>query len=287
MIKNEHLDLVVAHKDGKCAIFNTANSEFLTKHEFDGIRLSNWGYHIVYKAKDLIDEDGKVFKNQGDITYSAVIDNNGKVKEFENLQFGYNGTFIEDVCPAYNTKTKKVHLVNYKKGIISEGFARILPINQENSYGVYYGLVRNKKKGDCQPAYNFNSLIYKDGTIIPLSLNKESECWQECKSNELLDSKTLIQMVRKYGANILELTPIQSFENVKTYLDIIKVVNQKYPNQFLYTLNLLSHKVNEVKLTHNKDINLDIEVNGENRIVANYHKKMLDQFIDLLASKKK
>ena len=94
-------------------------------------------------------------------------------------------------------------------------------------------------------------------------------------------------MVRKYGANILELTPIQSFENVKTYLDIIKVVNQKYPNQFLYTLNLLSHKVNEVKLTHNKDINLDIEVNGENRIVANYHKKMLDQFIDLLASKKK
>ena len=94
-------------------------------------------------------------------------------------------------------------------------------------------------------------------------------------------------MVRKYGANILELAPIQSFKNVKTYLDIIKVVNQKYPNQFLYTLNLLSQKVNEVNLEHNKDISLDIEVNGENRIIANYNKKMLDKFLDLLASKKK
>lgn len=286
-MENNKIDLVVAHKNGKCAIFNTANSEFLTKHEFDGIKLSNWGYHIVYKAKDLIDEEGKLFKNQGDITYSAVIDNNGKVKEFDNLKFGYYGTFVEDVCPAYNTKTKKVHLVNYNKGIISEGFGRILPVNQKNNFGIYYGLDKNKKnRAWFEVPYKFKSLLYKDGTIIPLSLKIDDGYWAEGKSNELLESKTLIQMLRKYGANILELAPIEIFDKLKTYLDVIKIINQKHPNQILYTIELLTQKVYEANFVHNKDIKLEIEVNGENQIAANYNKKKIVQFLDLLASKK-
>ena len=94
-------------------------------------------------------------------------------------------------------------------------------------------------------------------------------------------------MLRKYGANILELAPIEVFDKLKTYLDVIKVINQKHPNQILYTIELLTQKVGEANFVHNKDIKLEIEVNGENQIAANYNKKMLDQFIDLLASKKK
>lgn len=278
-------DLVVAHKNGKCALFNTANSEFLTRHEFDGIKISNDKHHIVYKADDLIDERGNVFKNKGDITYSAVVDNNGKVKEFENLVFGkYGETFVDDVCPAYNTKTKKVHLINYVEGIISDGFDRIKPVSIKENYGLYFGLDKNKKGAKSGSNYNFKALIYKDGSIVPLTLNNDSESWQNCKIDKLADTKNLVQMIGKFGANILELTPVKAFDNLETYLEVIKAVNQNFPNQFLYTIEFLSHKFDESDLAVSDKIKLDISVNGENEISASVNKKILEMFLEKLES---
>lgn len=82
-------DLVVAEKNGKCAIYNKSKSVYLTPHIYDKILLSPYGFYIVYNAKDLI-EEGRVFSKMGDVTYSAIIDNFGNVREVPNLIFAYN-----------------------------------------------------------------------------------------------------------------------------------------------------------------------------------------------------
>ena len=73
-------------KDMEKTALNKENSEFITKHEFDKILISESGHHIAYRANYFVNEDGQKLDNLTKITYSAVIDNYGNIKEFEDIE---------------------------------------------------------------------------------------------------------------------------------------------------------------------------------------------------------
>ena len=248
-------DLVVAKKNDKFAIFNKENSTFLTNHEFDRILLSESGHHIVQKADDLIDEDGRLLKHWGKITYSAVIDNHGNIKEFEDIDFGYNGAFIGDICAAFNKKTGKVHLVDYYKGIISEGFVRILPLNRDNQAEIYYGLKRNPSTNDLE----FDKFLYRDGSTINVTLDNSSEYWKDCKINEITNIDDLKVLLEKYGADILEFTPLFIFNQLDNFYQILKTINQFHPKQLVYTIKFLDKNIKCLDIIKDKNRNIFLD----------------------------
>ena len=267
-------DLIVAKKNGKSAIFNKEESYFITNHEYDRILLSESGHHIVYKADDLIDEEGHLLKNWGKITYSAIVDNYGNFKEFENLEFGYNGSFIGDVCPAFNKETQKVHLVDFNKGIISSGFSRITPVNKNNTFGLYYGLERNEN-GDLYA----NKLIYKDGTILPFTIDDNTNDWYFRKAVEITSIEILEKNIREYGSNIIELAPVYNFYTVRNFYKILTTVNEFYPEQINYTISILSKNIKHLKDANEVDLNFELKINSKPLIYANYIKKKLNDFL--------
>lgn len=281
-------DLIVAKKDGKCAIFNIEHSVFLTDHIYDGILLSKSNYHIVFNASDLINDDGTSVPKMGEITYSAIVDNFGKVTEYPNLVFGYNGVFSEyGVCPALEKLTNKVYLVNHLGLILSSGYDRIVPVNREHNYGLYYGI------NYCEPTYNpvFNreikvcKLLNHTGEEIPLSIpNSIFDFDNIFDVLELNNIENIEKFISEYGANIIELIPKNMFKIGENYYKIFNAVNlyglknEVYSSQLLYTISFLENKANQCVVTNFVTFNKDLipeNIASKNRIEQNYIKKNL------------
>jgi len=241
-------DLIVSSKNGKFGIFDTRQSFYLTQHIYDGVMLSDCGNHIVYKGKKIYNEKGEHVSTN--ITYSAIVDNCGNVKEFSDLEFGFNGKFINGVCPAYNKKTKKVHLVNNKGEILSEGFTRIAPVGYDkNIFGLYYGLVYNDKKdkkGELK--LKERKLIFKNGEEIKVKFNDINACFGDLYVKEFEDISVVREYIFKYGANILDLLPEKIFKVNDNYFKLLLSVsdncfyNKDYAAQILYATKLLTAK---------------------------------------------
>lgn len=239
-------DLVIAKKNGKLAIFNKENSTFLTEHIYDVILLSSSGYHTVFNAKDVIDEDGKVIPHGGEITYSAIVDNYGKVTEYPGFVFTYICTFNKfGVSQAFSKLTKKYYLINLEGAVLSSGYDRILKINKDRDFGLYIAHeFKNPQTGKFK-----KTLINHKGEVIPVTFVDD-----DCNFiYELYDLNNFEGFIAKCGVNIIELTPFQMFYFAKTYSTIFNAVNSSLlldKNSFeklLYTLKFLENLSNLVE----------------------------------------
>ena len=182
-------DLVVARRNGKCAIFDTSNSAFLTPHSYDVICISKYGYHIAYNLKEIIDVDekGEEYKSE-EIAESFLIDNFGNIRHFKDLVFGFNGYFdIFGFCPAYSPKDRGIVLVDFDGKKFSKPYRRIFPFTRYESninLGLYYGVK------------NFETEDY-------VVLDKHGEI--DLGLNGGVGNEAVLKDIEKYGPNILEL----------------------------------------------------------------------------------
>jgi len=259
-------DLVVVSKNGKYAIFDTYQSVYLTPHIYDGVRLSESGNHIVYRADDLIDEEGKLLKNQGKINFSAICDNNGKLKTFPNIEFGYNGVFnLYNVCPARVKDDGLVHLVDDNGNILGEGFTRIMPVESKNDIGIYYGLsIKPYDPNSYESRVYDRKLIYKDGSIIDGTFEDINACFGEFKLLELDSIERVEEYILNYGSLMLNFVFDKSIFNYPTnYRRIIKATRKHcedkkigYRNLF-YATNFLINEAKSKRIDSDEKLTLE------------------------------
>jgi len=281
-------DLILLEKNGKFALFDKKQSVYLTGHLYDYIIISESGNHIVYKTKDVV-EDGKVYKNRK-ITYSAICDNFGNIKEYSNLEFGFNGAFgLFNVCPAYNKKTKKVHLVNNKGEVLSKGYTRIQQIGNgsEINFGLYFGLKFNFVNEEIK--VETRDLLYLDGNIVDVTIEDINENLSP-KVIEFKDIDFVIDHIKKYGAGILSLCPNDIFKISENYPKIIMAINdfakssKYYRLMFGYTINTLNEFADalkpQAKIKLNKELICPKQIYTNNKIEINIINKSLDILFD-------
>lgn len=239
-VESNPQDLMCVEKNGKVALFDKKQSVYLTAHLYDNILISESGNHIVYKTKDIV-EDGKVYKNRR-ISYSAVCDNFGNIKEYPNLEFGFNGAFgLYNVCPACNKKTKKVHLVNSNGEVLSRGYTRIQQIeNLEMNFGLYFGLKFNFINEELK--VETKDLLYLDGNVIDVTFEDINDNLSS-KVVEYKDIDIVIDHIKKYGPNIIALSPNNIFKESENYPKIISAVNEHAKNSKFY-ISMLGYTLN-------------------------------------------
>ncbi|MBE5746237.1 MAG: helix-turn-helix transcriptional regulator [Clostridiales bacterium] len=281
-------DLILSEKNGKYAIYDKKQSVYLTGHLYDAIMLSESGNHIVYNTKDVI-VDGKVYKNNK-ITYSAICNNFGNIKEFPNLEFGFNGGFgLFDVCPAFNKKTKKIHLVNNKGEVLSKGYIRIHQIGAESgiNLGLYFGLKYNFVNEEVK--VETRDLLYLDGTNIDVNFEDINDNLSP-KVKEFKNLDVVIDYIKKYGPNILMLTPNNIFKESENYYKIILAVNEYAKNSKYYRL-MLNYAIGclyeyaealkpKAKIKLDKELIFPQEISVKNKVEKNVISKSISILYD-------
>lgn len=206
---NPH-DLIITKKYGKLAIFDTNQSYYLTPHIYENIALSPAGYHLVFaRGKD------------GEITYSAMVDNFGKVKEYPNVLLGNNGGFDRfGNIVGYDKESKSIVLMNANGQILCKGYNRIHKINStlfldENvDYGIYFGLKTNTNN-----ELEIVDMLDKNGHKIDLTLNKTMKGTYEIA--ELLQIENIIKNIDKYGIAMIYFIPEDVFEKEEAYTYLV------------------------------------------------------------------
>jgi len=289
-VESNPQDLILSEKNGKFALFDKKQSVYLTGHLYDHIIISESGNHIVYNTKDVI-EDGKIYKNNR-ISYSAICDNFGNIKEYPNLEFGFNGTFgLFDVCPAYSKKTKKVHLVNNSGEVLSKGYTRITKVGTESeiNFGLYFGLKFKYENEELK--VETRDLIYLDGKNINVTFEDINDNLSP-KVKEFRDINIVTEYLKKYGTDILTLTPNNIFKESENYPNIILSINEyakgskHYRLMLGYTLNCLNEYAEalkpKAKFKTNKELIFPQEIYVKNMLEKNVIIKSLNILYDKL-----
>lgn len=265
-IKSDSKNLVISEKNGKYAIYDKGQSVYLTPHIYTKIILSNYGYHVGIIAKDLIDEENRVIKGYGEVTYSAIIDNYGNVKEVSDLNFLFSDPFnMFGVCNAKNKEDNKYYLVNKNGEKMSKPFGSIRSVDRENNdehdFGLYYGIEYDENKH-----IKSATLLYVDGREIKVTLtddiyNKPSiineffNPW-ECDAIEFADLDCLLEHIKSFGPNIIAITPFSILRKSENYPKIVEAVCEyvqnldeeaKCTNFLSYALKLLNKFANLLK----------------------------------------
>lgn len=238
-------DLIVSEKGGKFAIFDRAQSIYLTQHCYDRIYLSACGHHIVLKGHKVQEKGGE---SRFKLDYSAIMDNAGKVKEYSDLEFGFNGCFEWGVCPAYSKSSGKVHLVNGNGEILSEGFSRIQRVGLDNNFGLYYGLEWKAENKKGEKVLSKRQLIYKTGKLVDLEFDDINAYVGDLRIEKLSNLDNAIENIKKYGANILSFIPDEIYKDGYNYILLLNAVNEhakheeNYSEQLMFAVSLLSKK---------------------------------------------
>lgn len=285
-------DLIISEKNRKYAIYDSSQSIYLTQHIYDGIILSDYGHHIVYKAHDFVNDEGHVLQGRGDMYYSAIVDNQGNIKEFDDILFGYlYYPFYENVNPAELKSTGKIHLVTSEGKIISNGYKQIRALSsKENNLGLYFGLdypVIDDRAGEETKRV----LIYKDGTEIELPLrdhNLSSYHKRYYKLDDLLSIEKCAEMIKAFGPNIIEIIPNEVFKNFQNYDTILHAVYHYSNNNgnntkfIIVALSILSEIADRLNPSPSKEklIPPDLEMIITSRIEKNYILKQLHIFYE-------
>ena len=207
-------DLIVVRKNRKSAIFNKETSEFVTEHLYDKIILSDSGNHVAYIGDDML----------GEITYSAIINNQGQALEFPNLVFEYYSGFnMFNRSIAKCKETDKKCIVDNNGNILSEQYDRISKIDNNYDFGVYYA-------ANYYPLEEFGrgekdrKILNFDGREIKLTFFDDGE-HKEVKVLEFKDIDNIELYIRNFGPSLISLIPRMMFKEDEIYPRIIKAVN--------------------------------------------------------------
>lgn len=207
-------DLIVVRKNRKSAIFNKETSEFVTEHLYDEIILSDSGNHVVYIGDEML----------GEITYSAIINNQGQALEFPNLVFEYYSGFnMFNRSIAKCKETDKKCIVDNNGNILSEQYDRISKIDNNYDFGVYYA-------ANYYPLEEFGrgekdrKILNFDGREIKLTIFDDGE-HKEVKVLEFKDIDNIELYIRNFGPSLISLIPRMMFKEDEIYPRIIKAVN--------------------------------------------------------------
>lgn len=208
----------------------------------------------------------RVIKGYGEVTYSAIIDNYGNVKEVSDLNFLFSDPFnMFGVCNAKNKEDNKYYLVNKNGEKISKPFGSIRSVDRENNdehdFGLYYGIEYDENKH-----IKSATLLYVDGREIKVTLtddiyNKPSiineffNPW-ECDAIEFADLDCLLEHIKSFGPNIIAITPFSILRKSENYPKIVEAVCEyvqnldeeaKCANFLSYALKLLNKFANLLK----------------------------------------
>ena len=286
-IESNPQDLVVTRKYNKCAIFDTKLSCYLTPHIYQHICLSDYGYHPVFNRN-----------SQGHITYSAMIDNFGNVREFKGLALGNNGTFDRfGNIVAYNKKLNGVVLMNYKGEILSKTYNRIQKINtiqhtkEDCDYGLYFGLSANLNNELCA-----KDLLDVNGKIIDLKLNQNDFFEYEIEDFNNIDN--IFEAIEQFGIGMIYFIPDKMFDNKENYYKLFNYCYEKLLvstkencfdclSKFYEIIEFLTNKqeVYKIKVKFNVNKNeilssLDNKI--ENKITLNQIKRKIEDLLNEL-----
>lgn len=280
-------DLVVTKKYNNYAIFDTKQSCYLTPHIYQHICLSDYGYHLVFNRN-----------SQGHITYSAMIDNFGKVTEFEGMALGNNGTFDKfGNIVAYSKKLNGVVLINYKGEILSKTYNRIQKINtiqhtkEDCDYGLYFGLVVSSDNALC-----VKDLLDVNGKIIDLKLNQND--FFEYEIEEFYNIDNVFEAIEQFGIGMIYFIPNEIFKNKENYLKLFNYGYEKllvgtkencldYLSTFCEIIEFLTNRQEIYKIKASFNVNkieilssLDNKI--ENKITLNQIKRKLEDLLNEL-----
>ena len=128
-------NLIVVRRNGKCALFDSGQSAYLTQFLYDMILITPLNKHILTRwGKD------------NSIIYSAFVDNKGEITEINNFIFGHRGILtIADTIMAYNMKNKKGYIINSKGKKLSSGYKNIIPTDRSSIITMYFATDEDDK----------------------------------------------------------------------------------------------------------------------------------------------
>lgn len=276
---------------GKFALFDTKTGERITDYEYDRIITSFGEKHIVVKCEDAIDESGRHHSGVGTITYSAIADNNGNIKEMAGYTLGRRGGFDNEICIAFEQKSKKYCLMNDNGKVLSGLYINLEPVNRENIYGLYRNIEFNKD-GKLKNV----DVVFENGTVVefkPKEINYHPDYrrfLQVFRFFELDTIKKATDAIKKYGANIIEFLPNTIFETRENYLDLIYAVNDyviknnRKINELLYSIGILTNILSEFnpEKTILPELKLPKKIVGDTEQLQEKIKEYIVKFYNLL-----
>lgn len=188
-------NMVIAHKGGKFAIFNSSTSEFLTPHKYDRIILSESGYHVGCICAKM---DTSV------IVCSEVISSEGEITSFEDLIIGYRNGFTKfGVAIAYRPSTGGSLLVDHKGNPLTKEYKVISSMSCCEELPPYY-LAKIDIENEIYEYYNAR------GELI----EAEFETFVQ-----------MIKLLEKTGPCILNNAPYDFFFISDNFIKILNAVN--------------------------------------------------------------
>ena len=225
-------ELMKSYKKEKCALYDKKNSVCLTRFAYDDIIISYGDYHILLKyAKDFNAKflyTKETIKNG--ITYSGLIDNYGRITEFKDLVFGLTGSFedafnIFDTTFAFSKKTNKVHIVNAKGEILSEGYDRIYKVEPSNiNFGPYVAI--NYSDKSYKQIQEFHILNYDGRMLNYQNTFDDFNNFRDVKISAFSDVNELCNAISEYGPAVTLLAPKEVFSvfdnTAKVFVEITK-----------------------------------------------------------------
>lgn len=231
-------DLIVKENNGKHAIFDKQQKIYLTPPIYDGVLLSDFGLHVVYNLGA---------KHKTGIRYSAVVNNFGHIKTFEDVIFGVSCGFYGDACPAFCKKTNLVHLVDKRGEILSKGFSEMFPVDSNVNFGIYYGGSYKKWQKDKTKGFALVEIINYDGFVLNLTVVKDDNNAFVCKEFKSID--VVCKYINRYGPKILPLVGEDVYKRADNYFKILNLTNNYLVTNFgestniLYAINILEKNV--------------------------------------------
>ena len=215
--ESKSVNLISVSKYNKCALFDSAQSIYLTRFKYDTITISPFGNHI-----------GINWGKEHSIEESEIIDNNGKIKKFKNLLFGHRGSFSHaNTIIALNTKTNKLYIMDCNGTLLSDGYNIILPLghlNYDGSSTTALYVAQNKNES----VVLLDLLGQKINVTIDSKFNYDNF---ELKIGEQHSPLSIYNYVREYGSIMVRFIDEDLFKDIFLYLTITEALCFYIANQ--------------------------------------------------------
>ena len=229
--ESDSRDLIAVSRNNKQALFDKKQGTYLTPFNYDTIIISEFGPHIAVK----LDKEGS-YKE------TALVNNKGEIKKFENLIFGHKSMFsIEQTIIAVNYKTKKYYIMDNNGNLLTNGYNMIVAINKDKLPIMFVAKSNN------------NGIVLLDlkGNIIDAKIKGDFEdehlnwAFITTKIENIDSMEKVYEYVKKYGNGILSFLNYNLFDKISTYCMVFKGLSE-----YLSTHNNLTQQqlVNQFRI---------------------------------------